>query len=424
LPKLGENVRIYKLGRFFGPGSAEYTIISSFLGGKVVKKLGLLSFALVLLLSNCADGPSDNPPGLVDLAVTNVDASVDGAGQITLTWQEQGTLGHLEISWTPGGETVQTVEPGVRTYAISGLAYETAYDVTINAIDGDGAISSTAVFWLVTAPEGAVFVSDVAGLQAVNSGLDGYYVLTRDLDLTGQSFSPIGSMGASFEGTFDGYGHAISHLYLSLTGTGVGLFASNTGLIRNLRVLDANINGENSVGALAGLNYGTIAYCSSSGSVNATDNYVGGLVGGCMGLVENSFSTCSVHTSSQEAGGLAGTATTADFVNCYATGAVSADVAIAGGLVGRYWSGTIQNCYALGITSAGEYPGGLIGWLMGGTIAGSYYNEANSVVGPGTPKALSDLRTASTFVDWDFAGTWAISAGINGGYPYLLGPEY
>ena len=92
-----------------------------------------------------------------------------------------------------------------------------------------------------------------------------------------------------------------------------------------------------------------------------------------------------------------------------------------GGLVGYHGSGTVKNCYAIGRVSNATNIGGLIGHKSG-TVTGCYYDNQTSGCtdeNKGLGLSTSDMKIRESFVDWDFADTWAISANINSGYPYL-----
>jgi hypothetical protein len=80
-----------------------------------------------------ASSPSDLiPPGLVS-ALT----AVSGDRQISLTWTDPADtdLDHIEITWTPGGTTPQTVAKGAGTYTAMGLDNGTDYAFTVKAVD-------------------------------------------------------------------------------------------------------------------------------------------------------------------------------------------------------------------------------------------------------------------------------------------------
>lgn len=66
-------------------------------------------------------------------------------------------------------------------------------------------------------------IDTVEDLKAIVNNLDGDYILTSDLDLSGEAWTPIGTKEEPFTGTLDGDGHTISGLRIeedSFTGTG------------------------------------------------------------------------------------------------------------------------------------------------------------------------------------------------------------
>lgn len=122
--------------------------------------------------------------------------------------------------------------------------------------------------------------------KAVNGGnrYVGYTIeLTNDIDLNNIEWTPIGSgSGAgsnSFGGTFDGKGYTIYNLKVtSFIGgagnkkcaTGVGLFGNvdHPAIIKNVNIVNAKVNGNHFVGALAGFaSYATIENCSVENAV-------------------------------------------------------------------------------------------------------------------------------------------------------------
>ncbi len=163
--------------------------------------------------------------------------------------------------------------------------------------------------------------------------LDGSYILTDNINLNNEEWTPIGDMPNMFTGTFDGNGKTISGL--SITSSNqmfVGLFGASTGTVKNLHVsgkIDITSSSSLSAGIIAGMSVGTISSCYSSGSVNVT-------------ITGSEDETAAV------AGGIAGV--NMDTISdCYSTGTVKAVGGIesnAGGIVGTNQV-TISNCYAL-----------------------------------------------------------------------------
>ena len=138
-------------------------------------------------------------------------------------------------------------------------------------------------------------IATCAQLQNINDDLGSYYVLKNDVDCSETAtlnpdgnggyygFEPIGDFSNRFFGKMDGQEHKISDVYINRTGPegmNVGLFSviDEGGEVKNLGLENADISGNQEVGALAGGLSGRVENVSSSGFVNG--NYtVGGLVG-------------------------------------------------------------------------------------------------------------------------------------------------
>ena len=107
-------------------------------------------------------------------------------------------------------------------------------------------------------------------LEAIDdsgAGLSASYIMLEDLDLAGTEYSA-SVIDGNFTGTFDGNNNTIRYLSIDSSAANLGLFSSlgTAGIIRNLRLEDSVITGENTeaVGSLAALANGTIENCSSS----------------------------------------------------------------------------------------------------------------------------------------------------------------
>ena len=202
----------------------------------------------------------------------------------------------------------------------------------------------------------------------VNSGkTDAWAELTDDIDLSGicseesdTSWTPIGnSIDNSYRGTFDGNGKTISGLYINSSSAGLFGYVSGSGKIEKLSV-SGDINGNNYVGGVVGLNRGSVENCYNTGTVTGTDDYVGGVVGyNYSGTVENCYNTGSV--SGRYVGGVVGYNDGGRVENCYNTGTVSGNSHV-GGVVGYNYSGaSVENCYNTGKVSDGSFVGGVVG---------------------------------------------------------------
>ena len=156
-----------------------------------------------------------------------------------------------------------------------------------------------------------------------------HYVLTADVDLTGETWKP-----AILIGIFDGNGHSIKGLcYEKAVNGRAGLFAWNYGTVQNLLLKDCAINATfltaTLAGAIAGENLGEIRACHVSGSITVLTRsgsaYVGGIAGKITdGCIRNCYVTATITVtgaSGSRVAGIAADASTARcVVNCYTDG--------------------------------------------------------------------------------------------------------
>ena len=239
-------------------------------------------------------------------------------------------------------------------------------------------------------------------LQGINVLLSGPYALGSNIDAAvtggwnaGAGFTPIGTLGTPFTGTFDGLGHTISNLTISLTTPNVGLFgATGTGAtIRNVGLVAGSVTGGAGTGSLVGNNGPGVPISGSynTGSVSGAAG-TGGLVGSnTTGAISDSYSTGSVGGAAGT-GGLIGSNTSGAISASYATGSVNG-AAGAGGLIGSNTSGAISNGYATGSVNGAAGTGGLIGSNTSGAISNSY---ATGNVNGGTGAGVGGLIGSNT----------------------------
>ena len=144
----------------------------------------------------------------------------------------------------------------------------------------------------------------------------GYDGELKTLLTSGEGFIPIGTRfdidisTNYFEGIFDGNKNTIYNLYQNVKNSDStiisGLFSTNNGTIKNLKLKNINLNGNNEnefllIGGIAGRNFGAIEQCSSSGKISMVANgekasYVGGIVG--QGLNNSNINTIDKCSSS------------------------------------------------------------------------------------------------------------------------------
>lgn len=185
---------------------------------------------------------------------------------------------------------------------------------------------------------------DLAAIAAaVNGGdeLSGQTIkLTKDIDLSGIEWTPIGQTGGYyaadyFQGTFDGQGHTIYNLTINNTNTGenyaAGFFGfldcGQTGAIKNLNFDNATVKGHHWTGVVAGYTSGTIENCNVTNSAvectHADDNACGDKAGGITGYIngtQGKVVNCSVEntavTAGRDGGAVVGAAYPAQVTGC------------------------------------------------------------------------------------------------------------
>lgn len=277
-------------------------------------------------------------------------------------------------------------------------------------------------------PSGNLEIRTWNDLDAVRDKLGGRYVLMNDLDSTtagyeelasataneGKGWQPLGSEDDLFTGTFDGQGYEIHGLFSDRPDEMyVGLFGvvNEKGVIQNIGVVNATLDGYGAVGALVGDNEGTVSNSYSTGSVNGI-GWVGGLLGVNLGTgtVSKSYSTASV-TGDERVGGLVGWNEASPVSDSYSTGSVTGRYSV-GGLVGAT-SGTVSNSYSTGSVTGSTNVGGLVGENVN-TVSNSY--STGSVTGDSLVGGLVGRNTGTVSNSfWDtLTSGQATSAGGTG----------
>ena len=211
------------------------------------------------------------------------------------------------------------------------------------------------------------------------------FTLDRDIELTELTlpWTPIGTFGSAFRGTFNGNGHTITGLSIPTTRDYSGLFGlAQDAVIKNVTLTSVSIIGAgNAVGALVGrADHSTIQDSSVSGDVRGA-RWVGGAIGYSYWSSVLRVTASSSVSGASEVGGLIGIfqadqGSTFALSDSHATGNVTATGSSGrsfGGLVGElkaepdFSSVTVE---VAGVTASGsvsastrEDVGGLIGRL-------------------------------------------------------------
>ena len=175
------------------------------------------------------------------------------------------------------------------------------------------------------------------------------FYLAADIDLEGESFTPIANRSVNnnyqFKGTFDGNGHVIKNMKINNSSrTYQGLFGSLSAkaIVKNLGIQNADVKGGNYTGILAGNSEGIIENCYSTGIVEGNER-VGGIVGNSTKDIDSTYSVSTVKANKYGAG-IVGF-TTKGVSNSFTKGSVTTTGDYAGGLAGSI-DGIVENCYS------------------------------------------------------------------------------
>lgn len=331
---------------------------------------------------------------------------VDGSSTFTMNG---GSIANCTA--VNGGNSVFVVNPSASFTMTDGTvdgSIRLSYSVGNNTVYMDGLGTKESPYEIGTADQLKLFRDIVNGTDVQTPNPGACAVLTNDIILNDGTFDANGtytpgSSGKAVEtwtpiaysgpftvdttlyytGTFDGQGHAIKGMYVSINDAPsiedqvcLGLFSTaKNAVIRNVTV---------------------------TGYVSGYAGNLGGIVGYLAGgTIENCANYCTVtdtlaaHEVTSYVGGIAGAVNcSAAIRDCYNTGKLTEYVFVkyhkTGGIVGYIGSSAVSNCYNVGkVAGKGWYNGEIIGFIAGedaeetpSTINNCYYlNTTNKAVG-------------------------------------------
>ena len=268
----------------------------------------------------------------------------------------------------------------------------------------------------------------------------GEFNITADIDLAGVKFQPL----PEFTGILHGNGHVIRNMSYNQSGqASVGLFATTRGaIIEDLGFENANMVGNENVGALAGHFYGGEArrIFVMNSYIEGRD-HVGSIVGnmsnnnGEPSLITDCISDATVKTREHQVGGLCGIATGGTLQNSLFCGTVdnngnSSNTGIIS-LIDSDDATTIKNCFsgAAHINGKRMVPRIVNGKRNSTTLINNYVLKSSLYSGnystavddkDGDQGATVNDATARTkafyseTLGWDFDNTWTFLPGAEG----------
>lgn len=268
---------------------------------------------------------------------------ITGSGGTVFNGKVTVTTDSVIESGTFNGEVINngTITGGVFNSTVSGSG--TITGGTFNTpITGSGTESDP--YQISTADQLKLFRDIVNGAGGQTQNRGAYAVLTADIDLNNEPWTPIGpDRDSAYTGTFDGQGHTVRNLSVT-----VNVQPGRAGLFGCVKD-------------------GTIRKLTVAGSVSCTANqgWCGGIAGYAMDeTIENCASLCTVSCTGIDArvGGIVGlvdyNSRTLIIRDCYNIGKITGrsdnGSGDAGGICGFYMNGKISNCYNVGeITGSG-----------------------------------------------------------------------
>lgn len=305
-------------------------------------------------------------------------------------------------------------------------------------------------------------VTSSAQLVAMGTSdcLDEHYLQQADIALAG-AWTPIGTSGTPFTGSYDGGGHAITGL--AVTGVSyLGLFgaASNVTLQRlalsgtvsasstragllvgsaasavisdvsvSGRVVAAGVNHTHGAGGLVGWGDASVQIVGATNSAEVVGNVAGGFIGFMAGHATISASTNHGRIlGGNDGGGFVGRQQSGNLIADSLTnhGHVSASSTNAGGLAGRIEAAVVAtNSVNLGDVDGGSNIGGFVGNVYHGATVHASSNQGrvtgsspSSNVGGLLGLVNQDATVTSSINDGDVDGGSAV-----GGLVALLGGD-
>ena len=267
---------------------------------------------------------------------------VDGSSTFTMN---DGSI--ASCTAVNGGNSVFVVKPSA-SFTMTGGTVDGSitmlYTVGNNTVYMDGLGTAAYPYQISTADQLKLFRDIVNGAGGQTQNRGAYAVLTADIDLNNEPWTPIGpDRDSAYTGTFDGQGHTVKNLSVT-----VNVQPGRAGLFGCVKD-------------------GTIRKLTVAGSVSCTANqgWCGGIAGYAMDeTIENCASLCTVSCTGIDArvGGIVGlvdyNSRTLIIRDCYNIGKITGrsdnGSGDAGGICGFYMNGKISNCYNVGeITGSG-----------------------------------------------------------------------
>jgi len=199
----------------------------------------------------------------------------------------------------------------------------------------------------------------------------------------------------------------------------------NDGEVKNMRMNNVVINGDEHVGGLVGRNTGAVSESYATGDVTGDDR-VGGLLGRQNeGETIKSYADVSVTGNDQYAGGFIGQLDAGEVHNSYSQGDVSGDILVGGFASTMGSNAEVHNSYSTGSVSGTQFDF-TFGFTEsnGGEVTNSYWDSSAYSNDESEAESLStnDMQgdSAEDNMNLDFNSIWRT---VDNDYPKLQWQE-
>lgn len=329
-----------------------------------------------------------------------------------LTVDENSTLNECKVAAKEPGATINgTVVTGTEDEKSTVTVAAGATIIKNPFLSGEG--TETSPYLINNADDLKLFRDQV---NEGNSYSGKYVLLTTDINLNNEEWTPIGTNTNSFKGIFNGNGKIVSNLKITkgLENTAanncVGFFGrtDSPAVIQNLTIENVDITGSLYVGAIVGFGYTgkKIENCTVKGNITIDAWWYAGVIGGngYMSLVDN----CHVKgadgsyikgNDGSYIGGIWGFRGEGGqkITNCSVTNLAISGVDRVGGISGMaHYGNEISNCKVEGVTVQATDPDATTVGLIAGACQGTESSPStftNNTVENVTAKAGDTIVT-------------------------------
>ncbi len=314
----------------------------------------------------------------------NYGETFDPAGMVVTAYYSGGSSRVVkDYNWSPSVPLKEDDTEITILYNEDGKTVSTTVEITVDP--GYELIGST--YYVYSASGLRAWAAQIERNSSVNC------TLTMDIDFMDQDWTPAGTVGTPYQGTFDGGGYSITGIKDGLLGVlgsdgevqnltlenvtlisgKGGVAGTNYGAITGCTVLGLTqeTSGNLYIGGIVGSNSGTIADCIVQGEAQGNGRYFGGVAGAnnSQGKIEDCRVLAAVVATDVYAGGIAGS-NNGRIAECEVAAPVESDKSDVGGIVGYNMMGTITDCVVTGDVSGTYRVGGVAGWSINGAITG------------------------------------------------------